>query len=174
MNFSIDQDLTVRGKILPALDVLHKEHVITRTLLLSLCLQSPFIPHGREELTAKALWFGFEGDFGTAIHLLTPQLEHVIRICLKANGAHTTHLDQSGIETEKGLSSLLDTPEAEELFGEDHLFELKAVLTSTYGSNLRNEVAHGLLNDDSSCSIPTVYAWSVSYTQLTLPTKRIV
>ncbi|GAA4648157.1 hypothetical protein GCM10023116_04230 [Kistimonas scapharcae] len=158
-NFSTEIEFVVRGSILPALDIILQEHTVTRDFLLITCYQSPFVPEGRKELTAKALWFGFEKDFSTAIHLLTPQLEHMIRTGLKAAGAHTTHVDKEGIETENGLSTLLDLPEAEELFGPDYLFEFKAIFANAHGANLRNEVAHGLLDDDSSSTVATVYAW---------------
>lgn len=36
---------------------------------------------------------------------------------------------------------------------------LQAVFSSSLGPNLRNEVGHGLLDDEKSNSIYSVYAW---------------
>ncbi len=157
--FSFEVNYIVIFRILPAIDKILEEHVITQDYLLTLCRQSPLVPEDREYLTAKALWFGFENDFSTAIHLLTPQFEHMIRNALKNRGAQTTHIDKHGLQTENGLSTLLDLPEAEQLFGTNSIFEFKTIFTSSYGENLRNNVAHGLLNDNNSVTQATVYAW---------------
>lgn len=53
----------------------------------------------------------------------------------------------------------MDLPEAKIIFGDDLTFEIKSVFTEPLGLNLRNEVAHGLLDDESSSSIHAVYAW---------------
>jgi len=158
-DLSIERMLTVKGQILPALDQILMEHRITCDLLESLCYQSPFVPSKREKLTATALWFGFEYDFSSAIHLLCPQFEHMVRVKLKDVGAHTSNVDQEGIENENGLSTLLDLPEAEKVFGKDVLFEMRSVFADALGPNLRNEVAHGLLDDNSASSIGSIYAW---------------
>ena len=52
---------------------------------------------------------------------------------------------QDGINNEKGLSALMDFPEIMDVLGEDIYFELKSMFTDALGGNLRNEVAHGLL-----------------------------
>lgn len=157
--FSIDTQFVIQARILPALHQILKEHRIKLELLESLCHHSPIVPPHREKLTAMALWLGFEYDFENAIHLLSPQFENIIRVKLKEAGAHTTFVDPNGIESENGLSSLLDLPEAVEVFGQDTVFEMKAIFTDSIGPNLRNEVAHGLLDDRSSSSVGSIYAW---------------
>jgi hypothetical protein len=158
-HFSIDMQLAVEGEILPALRQILMEHRVTRELLEALCYHSPIVPTKREKLTATALWFGFEYDFSNAIHLLCPQLEHMVRVKLKDNGAHTSNVDQDGVENENGLSTLLDLPVAENVFGKDLIFEMRAVFADALGPNLRNEVAHGLLDDNSASSIGSIYGW---------------
>lgn len=158
-HFSIDMQLAVEGEILPALSQILMEHRVTRSLLEAICYHSPLVPPRREKLTATALWLGFEYDFPNAIHLLSPQLEHIVRVQLKEAGAHTSNVDQDGIENENGLSTLLDLPEAENVLGKDIVFEIKAVFADALGPNLRNEVAHGLLDDNSASSIGSIYAW---------------
>jgi len=158
-HFSINMQLAVESEILPALRQMLMEHRVTRDLLEALCYHSPLVPPNREKLTATALWFGFEYDFSNAIHLLCPQLEHMVRVKLKEAGAHTSNVDKDGIENENGLSTLLDLPEAVSVFGKDIIFEIKAVFADALGPNLRNEVAHGLLDDNAASSIGSIYAW---------------
>ena len=158
-HFGIETQLIVEGQILPALQQLVLEHRVTKELLKALCQHSPIVPENRECLIGYALWLGFEHEFGSAIHLLSPQVEHMVRIQLKEAGAQTSNIDRDGIENENGLSTLLELPEANDVFGTDLCFELKSVFTDSLGFNLRNEVAHGLLNDNSSFSLSTIYAW---------------
>ncbi|MCF5911143.1 DUF4209 domain-containing protein, partial [Aeromonas veronii] len=148
-----------RPEVLPALRHLLMEHRFTKELMVAACYHSPIVPQNREELLGYALWLGFEYEFGAAIHLLCPQVEHIVRSQLKEAGAHTTNIDREGIENENGLSTLMDLQEALKLFGEDLTFEIKSVFTDALGFNLRNEVAHGLLDDNTSASIHTIYAW---------------
>ncbi len=157
--FTIESQLVVEGQILPALKQLLMEHRVTKECLEAVCYHSPIVPQNRECLLGHALWLGFEHDFGNAIHLLCPQVEHIVRNQLKEAGAHTSNIDREGIENENGLSALMELPEATEVFGENLAFEIKSVFTDTLGSNLRNEVAHGLLDDNSSTTISTIYAW---------------
>ncbi len=157
--FEIETQIVVDGQIIPALRQILLEHRVSKDLLKSLCHHSPIVPDDREYLLGNAFWLGFEHDFGSAIHLLCPQVEHIVRMQLKEAGAHTSNIDREGIENENGLSTLMELPVAIQVFGEDLCFELKSIFTDSLGSNLRNEVAHGLLSDGSSSSISTVYAW---------------
>jgi len=157
--FSIETQIIVEGQILPALRQLLMEHRFTKEFMEALCHHSPIVPKNRKHLLGYALWLGFEHDFGNAIHLLCPQFEHIVRVQLKEAGAHTSNIDREGIENENGLSTLMDLPDSVSIFGQDLVFEIKSVFTDALAFNLRNEVAHGLLDDNSSSSISAIYAW---------------
>jgi hypothetical protein len=151
--------IAVQSAILPAVEVLRMEHRLREADFVELAQHSPIVPSGRAVLFGKALFAGYDGDFVTALHLLIPQIEHMVRIHLKQAGAATTTLDKEGIESENGLSTLMALSEVEAIFGKDLVFELKALLCDAFGPNLRNELAHGLL-DDSDCRSPAaIYAW---------------
>lgn len=151
--------ITVQSAILPALEVLRQEHRLQEADFVELSRHSPIVPNGRAMLFGKALFAGYDGDFVTALHLLVPQIEHMVRTHLKQAGAMTTMLDAEGIETENGLSTLMVLPEIEEVFGKDLVFELKALFCDPFGHNLRNELAHGLLDDGDCRSAASIYAW---------------
>lgn len=158
-NFPIYMNLSTNGCIIPALEQIKNEHIFSRELLIKLCKCSPMVPEKREILVSNALYHGFEGDFGTAIYLLAPQVENMIRQLLKQNGIVTTHTDKNGIEHEMGLSSLVNIKGVREILRDDLWFELQAVFTDSLSANLRNEVRHGLLDDEASNSLYSVYAW---------------
>ena len=151
--------LIVQGSILPALDVLTLEHRLGEADFIGLARRSPIVPIGREVLFGKALAQGFNRDFATSLHLLAPQIEHMVRFHLNSAGVSTTQLDQDGIETEKGLTTLIDIPETEIIFGKDLTYEIKTLFCHQLGPNLRNNIAHGLLDDQQCHSVNSVYAW---------------
>jgi hypothetical protein len=151
--------LVVQGYILPALDVLILEHRLCETEFVDLAMQSPIVPKDRGKLFGKALFAGYDRDFVTALHILIPQIEHMVRIHLKHSGALTTNIDKNGIENENGMTTLMDHPNAEKVFGKNMTFELRALFCDPSGPNLRNEFAHGLLNEDNCNSVAAIYAW---------------
>lgn len=158
-DYGILVSIVVQGDIWPALEVLLLEHRLREADFVGLANQSPIVPKGRAGLFGKALFAGFDRDFVTALHLLIPQIEHLVRVHLKQAGAKTTNLDKSGIENENGLSTLMDLPEAEQVFGKDLAFEVKTLFCDAFGPNLRNELAHGLLDEDACHSPFAIYAW---------------
>lgn len=158
-NYSMEISVVVQGQIWPGLQAFLLDHRIRETELVKIVDQSPITPPGRSPLIAKALFAGFESDFVSALHLLVPQVEHLVRWHLKSSGVKTTTLSMDGIETENGLSTLIDLPEVTTIFGDDLSFELKALFCDAFGPNLRNEVAHGLLSVESCQNTHSVYAW---------------
>jgi hypothetical protein len=158
-DYHMELGLVVQGLVWPALQVLWLEHRIRESDFVTLAEQSPIVPIGRERLFGTSLFAGYEGNFGTAVHLLVPQVEHMVRSHLKAAGAKTTWLDAEGIENELGLSALAAMPETRGIFGEDLTFEIRALFCDSLGPNLRNEVAHGLLDDQACSSAAVAYAW---------------
>ena len=144
---------------MPALEILHLEHRIREIDFLSIVKQSPIVPPGREVFFAKGLYSGYDYDYVTALHLLVPQVENMVHYHLKNVGAKTTTLDDRGIETENGLSTLVGLPEMKAVFRDDLTFEIKALFCDPIGANFRNKLAHGLLEYNSCNSLHGVYTW---------------
>jgi len=149
----------VQGCIWHALEVLLLEHRLCEADFVGLANQSPIVPKDRTGLWGKALFAGYERDWVTALHLLVPQIEHMVRVHLKQAGVQTAKLDGDGIQNENGLSALMDLPEVEQVFGKDLAFELKSMFCDPFGPNLRNELAHGLLDENGCLSPFSIYAW---------------
>lgn len=158
-HYMMELGLVVQGDIWPALEVVRQEHRLKEVDFYSIVRQSPIVPPGRERLIAKALFAGYDNDFVASLHILIPQIEHLVRFHLKQNGVKTTNLDIKGVENENGLSTLMEQAETMDIFGTDLAFELKALFCDQFGPNLRNELAHGLISYEESVSIYSIYAW---------------
>ncbi len=136
------------------------QDIITAQDFLPLVLNSPFVPIGREFIYASGLFAGLDGDYLTSIHLLIPQLENSIRYILTNNGIIALGLDQNGIQNEYDLNVTLKMRELNEIVSEDIVFDLRGLLIERYGSNLRNRMAHGLIDyNEYKFSFEIRYLW---------------
>ena len=131
----------------PGRSAVSSEHQPTEQYFIALATAAPLVPPGRGIHFGKGLYAGFVGDYISAVHLLIPQLEHLVRHELACAGVHATNLYPSGVEHHKTLDTLLAFSEAEAVFGKDLLETLKALLCDPSGEGLRNQFAHGLLDD---------------------------
>ncbi len=152
------QALVVSGLILPALDVLTAEHRFVEGDFIQWARVSPAVPPNRERMVGRALYLGYVRDFATAIHLLPPQVEHMVRFRLQSRGVTTTILE-AGVQSERSLGALMSIPEVTGIFGEDMAFEIRASFCHPLGGNLRNNVGHGLLDDWQFGTAEPIYAW---------------
>lgn len=152
----------VHGLINPGLEIFNLEHPITEKEILDIVNRSSIVTSGRELIWAKALYSGFNNDYIVSTQLLTPLLENFIRELLKQHELITS-VSNNGIENEVALGNLLQGDENQstlvDFFGENLLFELKALLTEKSGFNLRNKVAHGLINQNELMSEGPIYLW---------------
>jgi hypothetical protein len=149
----------VQSFIIPCLNIINIEHRISEYDLLEIVKKSNILPADRIGIFVKGLQAGFDFDFITALHLLVPQIENLIRVQLKITGVKTTVIDKDGIETEPGASTLMEKKEFYDIFGKDIGFELNALLSDKNGPNLRNNLAHGLLSADDMQSQFSAYFW---------------
>ena len=150
----------VRGQLQPGLQVILSEHTICLEMMIELARRSSLVPENREHLIGLGLQKGFEFDFPTAVHILAPQLENMVRIMVLDNGGVASTIDQTtSVEKYIALGSLLDKSEAKEALGNDLEFEIRSIFTDKRGPNLRNNIAHGEMDDYSSQSEFCFYAW---------------
>jgi hypothetical protein len=167
------QILHAQAYIEPARDQINLEHSVRLKDLLPILSNSPFVPPGREYLFAKGLYAGLTGDFFTSTHILIPQIENSIRYLLQEHqGVRTSGLDNNGIQNEYHLSTTLypsQCPEITSIFDEDTLFDLQGLLVEDSGSNLRNRMAHGLIDDSGFLHPLMSYLWWVTLRLCCLP-----
>lgn len=134
----------------PARKQIGMEHSIQVKDILPIVSENPFVPPGREMIFARGLQAGLLGDFLISNHLLIPQLENSLRHLLAQHDLMVTG-DNQRIEYEYLLGKILYEnpfrPTLEDILGEDILFDLQGLLGEE-GSNLRNLIAHGLMDAD--------------------------
>jgi hypothetical protein len=157
--YAFDITVGIRAQIYPALEAVRLEHRISLEDIVELTRQSPIVPPRRHRLIAKAIFYGFDGDHEAALHFAIPQIEHLVRWQLNRIGVKTTTLNKQGVETENGLSTIAALAELDSVFGEELAFEIRSLFCDPFGPNLRNEMAHGLLDSSDCASEHSVYAW---------------
>lgn len=149
---------TVTGLILPALATMRRETHFDLETLEALAGRAPLVPNERAAVVAQGLHAGWCGDFVQAVCILVPQFEHIVRVKLKEAGAlTTTHKD--GLDSEIGLSNLIERPEMRDVFDVDLTFTIRALMCDPSGPNLRNVVAHGLADESLLKGPYGIYLW---------------
>lgn len=156
---TVYQDAFAQGFVHIALHQINIEHTVRVGYFSRLVLNNPFVPPGREYIFARGLHAGLMGDFLIAAHLLVPQVEHSLRYLLHQYGVRVTGLDSQGVQDEHLLGSLTERPELIEILGEDTVFDLQGLLNERLGSNLRNLIAHGLMDAPSFFTNRVIYLW---------------
>ncbi len=106
-------------------------------------LQSGWMSRDRIKIIGVAMQRYVEGDFVSAVHVLTPQIEGLIRDLVGHLRAPTTKLARGNTTQYRALDELLREPQLVELFGSDLVRNLRIILTEQIGLNIRNEVCHG-------------------------------
>jgi hypothetical protein len=174
IKFKMNQDASliygIHAKTLiePARDQITLKCDISLKGLLSLVKDQRFVPSGREYLFAKGLYAGFIGDFFTSTHLLIPQIENSVRHLLWQKGFIPSGY-KNGIQNEHDLNKTLYRPEIKKIFDEDTLFTLQCLLVERSGCNLRNRMAHGLIDDREFQPGVMSYLWWLTLRLCCLP-----
>lgn len=170
---NITYQLRVKGFIEPARSVILLEHSARVFEFYDLLRNHPFIPEGREFIVARGLHAGLNGDFLASVHFLIPQIEESVRYFLIRCGIVPSSFTDKGIQDEYNLNKLLTnekfTVKLNEIFGENFVFDLRCVLIERFGANLRNDMAHGLIEHNSFYSYAAVYFWWLALRFYILP-----
>ena len=104
-----------------------------------------------------------------------PQLETLIRHMLHSEGVVVSGLDQKGNQREFDLNKLLEMPETEKILSKTIVTTLEIIFTHQAGSNIRNELAHGMLPSGACTSPAAIYGWwTVVYLALNLVARHVL
>lgn len=151
------------GLILPSIEILTKEHKITRSNLFRFINNNPIIPPGHEEFILEGILAGFRHKMMISMHFLIPQFEAVIRHILNTEKIITSKLNDNNIQEERLLAPLLAMQDTEKIFGKDYVFELRGLLCEKTGYNFRNKLAHGFLHVSELTSVPSYNIWWIFF-----------
>lgn len=139
------------------IQILNKEYSFTEEDLKFLVENNPIIPTGRERIILKAIYEGLKGNIYLALHVLAPQLENIFRNIAESVGGIVITLEDDGTSQKKTLSSIFDLPELLECYDNDILFLFRGLLNEKAGSNIRNEIAHGVMSEETARSGTSVF-----------------
>lgn len=156
----------------PARDQICYEHSVHLEDLSFVVVENPFIPKGREPLYARGLLAGLQGDPVIVAHLLIPQLENSLRHILKQKGSIASNLTSAMIQDEYTLNKVLDVPDLKQILNENTIFTLKGLLVERMGSNLRNEICHGLFSHNQFFTPQLAYLWWLTLYLCLIPTYK--
>lgn len=134
-----------------ALSCIKDRFTIENSMINFLIKDNPIIPEGRERIFQKAICMFLRGEFYEAIHILAPQTENLFRNIAAEVGGLTVTLENDGSSMEKVLSSIFSLPEMLDSYDNDILFTFRGLLNEQAGANIRNEVAHGII-EEAACS----------------------
>ena len=110
--------------------------VVLRTLFQGHVFEPPDAPY-----LARGIRHWIAGDHLSAIHVLVPLMEKVLRRISRTLGSPTARVQEEGLE-QLSINGVLQN--LEEKIDSSLLFELKFVLAEKGGWTLRHAVAHGL------------------------------
>ncbi len=140
-----------------ALSLIRERFVIDDPKLEFLVKNNCIIPKGREHLFQCGIGMFLRGEFYEAMHILAPQTENLFRNIAKEVGGLTVTLENDGSSNEKVLSSIFTLPEMLDCYDNDILFVFKGLLNEQAGANIRNKVAHGMIEAEACSSGACLY-----------------
>ncbi|PTF28047.1 DUF4209 domain-containing protein [Staphylococcus cohnii] len=97
----------------------------------------PFIEHGISRFLEK--------DYLSALHILVPQYESTVRRMFSKADYSTTSIRKGNTQQEVTFNEFLLRDDVKSAFGNDVHKLIQVVMVEQSGLNLRNEIAHGLI-----------------------------
>lgn len=113
---------------------------------------SVFVPPGKEEVFYRGIRAGIQSDSMVFMYLIVPQFENSIRYLFQVYGYKHLQTAADGTQKVKHLNNMMSDSAAEEIFGKDMLWEIKALISEPYGQHLRFDICHGVAKDSDLTS----------------------
>jgi hypothetical protein len=149
-----------------------RDHYLSEEVLAPLLLHSPFVPRALVITHCRGFVRFFQGDFVSALYILTPLLENSLRHVLKSSGHDVTTLDDTALTQEdRTISSLFEQmrPEIDSVFGGAIATDIENVFLKKSGPHLRHSLSHGLLHDGDPYSDDAIYACWLIFSLCMIP-----
>ncbi|MFJ7445022.1 DUF4209 domain-containing protein [Pedobacter suwonensis] len=124
-----------------------KQGKISERVVMDFLKKSSIIDEARYNLIEVGIKNFFEENYVSCIHILIPQFEEAIRNLLEINGGNVLTFND-GTYPVKTFNHVLEDEIVKRAFGEETVYYFKVLFTDPRGWNLRNQVAHGLLEPE--------------------------
>ena len=153
--------LIAQTGIVPAMKQLNFEHSLALEDMVDVVVDNPFVPPGHEELFARGFLAGFRWNLAEGLSILVPQLESLLRHVLSQGGHEVTKRDKHGLQNFIQMGVMLSERRAdlEGILGKDMVQELRVLFVDQHGVDLRNQIAHGLMQYEQFFHHASIYAW---------------
>lgn len=90
----------------------------------------------------------FDKNYIVSINVLIPQIEAMFRTLVELAGGNVLKVNRQGNYQLITFDQVLREPILENIFGNDTMLYLRILFTDQRGWNIRNNVCHGLINDN--------------------------
>lgn len=129
--------------LVPALSKIREKHSPDAATILAHLEESPIFDPERRSLLCDGLDAYLRADHVKAIHVLVPQVEHILRRLLGLLGIPILRAGKRGTMQVKNLNEILREPAICTALGEDLQLYLLELLADQRGHNIRNVICHG-------------------------------
>jgi hypothetical protein len=157
---SIRRHLIVSSQIDVVRRAIVKNAYVSDDTVTSLLRYSPFIPKDVLFTFSRGVCRFIQGDFASALYILTPLLENSLRYVLKNHGHNVTIFDDATqTQQDRTISNLFlqMRNELNQIFSEAIVQDLERVFLQKPGPYLRHSIAHGLLHDGDPFGPDAIY-----------------
>lgn len=124
-----------------------KQGKISEKIVMDFLKKSSILDEARYSLIGAGIKSFFDEDYLSCIHVLIPQFEEAIRNLLEINGGNVLTFSENTYPV-KTFNHVLEDEIVKRAFGEETVYYFKVLFTDPRGWNLRNQVAHGLLEPE--------------------------
>ena len=131
-----------------AIDGLREKYAPRAADFIAFLNESPVFQNAREDLLRDGIDAYLGGDYVKAVHVLVPQFEHQLRVLLALLGVPINKPVRgvAGIMQMKNVNDVLQETRVRNALGENLWKYLDVFLADHRGPNLRNRLAHGLID----------------------------
>ncbi len=144
---------------------------ITRDSLLAHLQTWEFVDERDLPFLEKGINHYFADDHASALHLLVPRIEHMLKSTFEQIGAPSVSVPNERQIREQTFGDFLCREDVRNVLGESIWYYLNFALVDESGLNLRNDIAHGWI-ELGSCNRVTVQISLYCILQLTRLTKK--
>jgi hypothetical protein len=172
----IRRTIIVSGQIEVARQTITLHHFLYEDALAVLFMRSPFVPHDLVTTFSRGIWRFFQGDFTSALYILTPLLENSLRHVLRLRGHEVTIFDDATqTQQDRTISALFAQMrgELDAAFGTAITSDIERLFLSKPGPYLRHAVSHGLLHDGDPYGADAIYGCWLIFHLCMVPLFRI-
>ena len=149
-----------------------QNHYLSEDVFVALLIHSPFVPNDLVGTFSRGVLRLFQGDFVSALYILTPLLENSLRYVLKNYGEDVTIFDDATqIQKDRTISSLFEQmrPQLDKIFTKPITADIERVFLSKPGPYIRHALSHGLLRDGDPQGADAIYACWIIFRLCLMP-----